>query len=102
MAEPCYVCFVRSEHVLPGCCGSVSVRGILTGTPQVSGSTHPFTDGYNGHPLSWPRLPLEVATLCCSQLKIRRGKGLTISEGNPPPFAPILFRSGACHPLFFC
>ena len=65
MAEPCYVRIVRSEYVRPGCCGSVSVRGILTGTPKVSGSTHPFTDGYGGHPLSWPRLPLKAATLCC-------------------------------------
>ena len=38
---------------------------ILTGTPQVSGSTHFFMDGYGGHPLSWPRLLLEVGTLCC-------------------------------------
>ena len=64
MAKLCYVCIVRSEYVWLGYCGSVSVRGILTGTPKVSGSTHLFTDGYGGHPLSWPRLPLEAATLC--------------------------------------
>ena len=38
---------------------------ILTGTPQMSGSTHPFTNRYGDHPLSWPRLPLEGATLLC-------------------------------------
>ena len=45
MAEPCYVCIVRSECAQPGCCGSVSVRGILTGTQQVSGSTVAVSPG---------------------------------------------------------
>ena len=55
MAEPCYVRIVRSEYVRPGCCGSVSVCGVPTATPQVSGSLRTFLGMITSYKDIWRR-----------------------------------------------
>ena len=47
------VCIVRLEYVWLGSCAAVSVRVLYPGVhDRCEGSTHPFANGNDGHPLS--------------------------------------------------